>query len=212
MPLNTSTTYHAPPPPPVAIFFCPHTCCKNVYRDEGVILSHICWGPGAPSAGPRPPPGPSPPPRLEIGWKVGGSRRTARCYAPPVVRVSSTGGTEWVSRPGSWLGQGSFRGGGWGGGAEFLEALKVPKNFFGLNYLTPKAPEKIVLPIGKAPQRGKSFALRAVHITSTLQTPNEGEKHRKRVRYANRPQEGGGMWHFPLYVGLSGFDLTTSAR
>ena len=70
MPLNTSTTYHAPPPP-VAIFFCQHTYCKNVYRDEGVILSHICWGPGAPLPFSRPqtppppqtqPPPPPPPP------------------------------------------------------------------------------------------------------------------------------------------------------
>ena len=36
MPLNTSTTYHAPPPP-CCNFFCPHTYRKNVYRDEGVI-------------------------------------------------------------------------------------------------------------------------------------------------------------------------------
>ena len=42
----------------------------------------------SPSAGPRPPPPPQtqpPPPRPEIGWKVGGSRRMARWYAPPVV-------------------------------------------------------------------------------------------------------------------------------
>ena len=64
MPLNTSTTYHAPPPPPVAIFFCQHTYRKNVYRDEGVILSHICWGPGGPLPFSRPqtPPQTQPPP------------------------------------------------------------------------------------------------------------------------------------------------------
>ena len=57
MPLNTSTTYHAPPSPPLLqIFFCQHT--------------------SSPSAGPRPP-------LPEIGWKVAGSRRMARCYAPP---------------------------------------------------------------------------------------------------------------------------------
>ena len=31
------------------------------------------------------------------------------------------------------------------------------------------------------------------------------------VGYANRPKEGG-MWHFPLYKGLCGFDLTTFVR
>ena len=78
MPLNTSTTYHAPPP--CCNFFCQHTNCKNVYRDEGVILSHICWGLGAPLPFSRPQ---TPPPRPEIGWKVGGSWRMARWYAPP---------------------------------------------------------------------------------------------------------------------------------
>ena len=86
--------YHLPcPPPPCCNFFCQHTCCKNVYRDEGVILSHICWDPGAPLLFSRPqtpplPPQDPAPPRPGIGWKVGGSRRMARCYAtppPPVV-------------------------------------------------------------------------------------------------------------------------------
>ena len=98
------------PPPPFAIFFCQHTYCKNVYRDGGVILSRICWGPGAPLPFSRPqPPPPPPPPRPEIGWKVGGSQRMARCYAPPVVMVwDGRGGggsrvraaaraTDWVS-------------------------------------------------------------------------------------------------------------------
>ena len=31
------------------------------------------------------------------------------------------------------------------------------------------------------------------------------------VGYANRTKKGG-MWRFALYAGLSGFDLTTSAR
>ena len=83
--------YHlpCPPPPPVAIFFCQHTYRKNVYRDEGVILIHICWGPAGPLPFRRPPPPPKteppppPPPHPEIGWKVGGSRRMARCYVPP---------------------------------------------------------------------------------------------------------------------------------
>ena len=57
------------------------------------MLSHICWGPGAPlpfsrpqtpPLDPAPPPPPLLPPRPEIGWKVGGSRRMARWYAPPV--------------------------------------------------------------------------------------------------------------------------------
>ena len=58
--------YHlpCPPPPLLQFFFCQHTDRKNVYRDEGVILSHICWGPGAPLPFSRPqtPPRPSPPP------------------------------------------------------------------------------------------------------------------------------------------------------
>ena len=68
----------------------PTPCCnpqyrKNVYHDEGVILSHICWGPGAPLPFSRPqtPPPPRPSPPQKIGWKVEGSRRMARCYAPP---------------------------------------------------------------------------------------------------------------------------------
>ena len=42
--------YHLPfaPTPPFANFFRQHTCHKNVQRDEGFILSLICWGPGAP--------------------------------------------------------------------------------------------------------------------------------------------------------------------
>ena len=101
MPLNTSTTYHASPPPPLAIFFCQHTYRKNVYRDEGVILSHICWGPGGPlpfsrpqttpRTQPPPPPPPPSPPGPGIGWKVGGSRRMARCYAPPVTHEAHGG-------------------------------------------------------------------------------------------------------------------------
>ena len=31
-----------------------------------------------------------PPPRPEIGWKVGGSRRMARWYAPPVGDVATS--------------------------------------------------------------------------------------------------------------------------
>ena len=52
------------PPPLLQFFFCQHTYRKNVYRDEGVILSHICWVPGGPLPFSRPqtPPRPSPPP------------------------------------------------------------------------------------------------------------------------------------------------------
>ena len=58
MPLNTSTTM--PPPPPVAIFFCQHTYRKNV-------LSHVCWGPGAPLPFSRPQT--PPPPALKLAGK-----------------------------------------------------------------------------------------------------------------------------------------------
>ena len=47
------------------------------------MLSHMRWGPGAPLPFSRPQTPPPPPPRPEIGWKVGGSRRMARWYAPP---------------------------------------------------------------------------------------------------------------------------------
>ena len=62
------------PPPPLAIFFGQHTYRKNVYRDEGVILSHICWGPDSPlplsrPQTPPPPPDPAPPPALELAGK-----------------------------------------------------------------------------------------------------------------------------------------------
>ena len=92
MPLNTIPP--TKPPPPCCNLFCQHTYCKNVYREEGVILSRICWGPGAPlpfsrpQTHPRPSPHPPSPPQPEIGWKVGGSRRMDRCYAPPVRLLS----------------------------------------------------------------------------------------------------------------------------
>ena len=55
--------YHLPsPPPPCCNFFCQHTYHKNVQRDEGVILSHICWGAGAPLPAPDPPQTQPPPP------------------------------------------------------------------------------------------------------------------------------------------------------
>ena len=57
MPLHkyTSTTPPTMPPHPLwQIFFCQHTYRKNVQHDEGVILSHICWGPGAPLPFSRP--------------------------------------------------------------------------------------------------------------------------------------------------------------
>ena len=47
MPLNKSTTYH--PPPHVSIFFASTNIPQSDQRDEAVILSHICWGPGAPT-------------------------------------------------------------------------------------------------------------------------------------------------------------------
>ena len=68
MPLNTSTTYHAPPPL-LQFFFCQHTYRKNVYRDEGVILSLICWGPGAPLPFSRPQTQTPPPPALKLAGK-----------------------------------------------------------------------------------------------------------------------------------------------
>ena len=40
-----------------------------------------------------PPQTPPPPPPPEIGWKVGGSRRMARCYAPPPPCCSLWGRT-----------------------------------------------------------------------------------------------------------------------
>ena len=89
MPLNTSTTYHAPPP--LAIFFCQHTYRKNVYRDEGVILSHICWGPGGPlpfsrpQTPPPPDPPPSPPPAPELAGKWEGVGVWPVATPPPVV-------------------------------------------------------------------------------------------------------------------------------
>ena len=46
---------------------------------------------------PRPSPRPSPPPPPESGPRVGGSRRMARCYSPPVgfqtIRFGGSGGT-----------------------------------------------------------------------------------------------------------------------
>ena len=55
--------YHLPcTPAPLLQFFCQHTYRKNVYRDEGIILSHICWGPGGPLPFSRPQTPPPPPP------------------------------------------------------------------------------------------------------------------------------------------------------
>ena len=53
MPLNKSTTYHAPPPP-VAIFFAPTSVPQSDQRDEAAISHHICRG-----LEPPPPPAPS---------------------------------------------------------------------------------------------------------------------------------------------------------
>ena len=87
MPLNTSTTYHAPPPP------CQHTYRKNVYRDEWVILSHICWGPGGPlpfsrpqTPPPRPSPPPPPPPTLKLAGKWEGVGVWPVATSPPCSR------------------------------------------------------------------------------------------------------------------------------
>ena len=77
------------------------------------ILSHICWGPGAPLPFSRPhtppPPKTQPPPRPEIGWKVGGSRRMARCYAPPRAQIMAKRATIAVSdvRTHIWNAEGS---------------------------------------------------------------------------------------------------------
>ena len=81
------------------------------------MLCHICWGPGGPLPFSRPqtlpPPGPG------IGWKVGGSRRMARCYAPPVVGTMSeafsqvlkilAGHSNATTRGGGGIGSGSFK-------------------------------------------------------------------------------------------------------
>ena len=62
MPLNKRTTYHTPPRVKI---LCPNIhISKCDQRDEAVILSHICWGPGAPpppSGWPPNPPDPPPP-------------------------------------------------------------------------------------------------------------------------------------------------------
>ena len=69
--LKTQAPPTIPPPPVVAKFLCQYTYHKNVQRDEGVILSNICWGPGAPLpfSWPDPPPDPAPPPPLKLAGK-----------------------------------------------------------------------------------------------------------------------------------------------
>ena len=82
MPLNKSTTYHAPPPPCFKNFS-PTYMLRSDYRDEAVIICFVCQ---AIKPAPPPPPflAPPPPPRPKSGPRVGGSRRMARCYGPPV--------------------------------------------------------------------------------------------------------------------------------
>ena len=103
MPLNTSTTYHAPPPS--CNFFCQHTYRKNVYCDEGVILSHICWGPGGPLPFSRPQTPPPPPPELELAgkwegvgvWPVATPPPCCRLYLTPNMTHTGLHGGEIVS-------------------------------------------------------------------------------------------------------------------
>ena len=82
MRLNKSTTYHPPPTPAVSDFLASTCIPLSDKLHEAVILSHICWGLGAPPPSSRLaplPPRPSPPPHP----KVGRIRRMARCFAPP---------------------------------------------------------------------------------------------------------------------------------
>ena len=93
MPLNKSTTYHAPPP--CFKNFYPTYMLRSDYRVEAVILCHVCQAmkPPPPLLGSLPPPPPDPappPPRPANGPRVGGSRRMARCYAPPVPGLHKT--------------------------------------------------------------------------------------------------------------------------
>ena len=85
--------YHLPcPPPPPPCFkkFSPTYMLRSDYRVEAVILCHVCQAMKPPPppflAAPLPPPRPTPPPppRPENGPRVGGSRRMARRYGPPV--------------------------------------------------------------------------------------------------------------------------------
>ena len=70
-------------------FFTPKYIPENDQRDEAVILSHICWGPGAPPSGrpPSPPPPPTqppPPPSLKVAGKCEGVSVWTNPDEPPV--------------------------------------------------------------------------------------------------------------------------------
>ena len=64
--------YHQPPPPApwFKISFTPTNMPQNDPCDEAVILSHICWGPGASTPSGHPPDPPDPPPPLK--WHESG--------------------------------------------------------------------------------------------------------------------------------------------
>ena len=81
-----------PPPPSLPGFgwkMPDHGRRKNVYRDEGVILSHTCWGPGGPPLQPAtdsPPqtqPPPPPPPALKLAGKWEGVGVWPVATSPP---------------------------------------------------------------------------------------------------------------------------------
>ena len=64
MPLNKSTTYHAPPPPLLQIFLLLHLYLKVISVMRRPFHTIYVWSPPAPSSWPPtpPPPRPSPPP------------------------------------------------------------------------------------------------------------------------------------------------------
>ena len=84
MPLNKSTTYHAPPPPCFKIFS-PTYMLRSDYRDEAVILCHVCQAmkPVPPPFLAAPPPLRPSPPRPKSGPGVGGNPAYGPLLRPP---------------------------------------------------------------------------------------------------------------------------------